>query len=65
MANKQTTNYVLRCQDAWLYTYKMNQWYALPSFTNRPSMLDWLLDCKVKRITAGGYRKHDNPKDAR
>ena len=56
---------VLQRQDAWMNAYKMRQWYALPSFANRPSMLDWLLDCKAKRIAAGGYWKHDNPKDAK
>jgi hypothetical protein len=65
MSYKRTTDYVLQCQDAWLHTYKMLQWYALPSFANRPSMLDWLLDGKAKRIAAGGYWGHDNPKDAR
>ena len=63
--DKRIIDHVLQCQDAWLYSYKARQWYALPSQQNRPSMLNWLLDGKAKRIAAGGYWKHDNPKDAR
>ena len=63
--DKRIIDHVLQCQDAWLYSYKAKQWAALPSQQNQPSMLDWLLDGKAKRIAAGGYRQHDNPKDCR